>query len=370
MYLNTKTVPRRSLLWFLRSAEVQSQNSAPQTPSSSEADAGNGKRTMAPSSLEKGNGARVIAAGGTIAAARRQHIASIPPSNNARGELIFGSKVSPAFREGYERYRAAFERRRREKLSERQRRGWRRWWSSIFSRDVGPGATAGSKPAHPRRLDGALVEKDLGNPSDSRASHPSSLRGNGSLRASPRTTRTRQKGGAVASAPASGSENSTPASSRAPSPESSPVLPNVALSASSREERRGRGTGTRSASLVNHEVLTDLSNGRADILEDGELLPKVQARRGRDRTPSITANSDERLLHSRSSSSRRSSDTAVVLGAAPLLDAQILQGTIVEEAAHEEGEQRMPNPEKVVNKTDSRSDVEATLREPMQGEEV
>ncbi|WVF68096.1 hypothetical protein IAT40_002859 [Kwoniella sp. CBS 6097] len=42
-------------------------------------------------------------------------MATIPPSSNPRGELIFSSRVDKAFREGYERYRAAFERRREEK---------------------------------------------------------------------------------------------------------------------------------------------------------------------------------------------------------------------------------------------------------------
>ncbi|PWN23152.1 hypothetical protein BCV69DRAFT_244670, partial [Microstroma glucosiphilum] len=43
-------------------------------------------------------------------------IQPIPPSSNPRGEMIFSSKVSLAFREGYERYRNVFERRRKEKL--------------------------------------------------------------------------------------------------------------------------------------------------------------------------------------------------------------------------------------------------------------
>jgi len=42
-------------------------------------------------------------------------MAQIPASTNPRGELIFSSRVDKSFREGYERYRAAFERRREEK---------------------------------------------------------------------------------------------------------------------------------------------------------------------------------------------------------------------------------------------------------------
>lgn len=54
----------------------------------------------------------------------------IPPAQNPRGELIFSSRVSGAFREGYERYRAEWERRRAEakrvqRERERAGQGWR-----------------------------------------------------------------------------------------------------------------------------------------------------------------------------------------------------------------------------------------------------
>lgn len=52
---------------------------------------------------------------------------SIPPSSNPRGELIFSSRVDRGFREGYERYRSAFERRREEK-ERKERAGWWRLW--------------------------------------------------------------------------------------------------------------------------------------------------------------------------------------------------------------------------------------------------
>ncbi|PPR06729.1 hypothetical protein CVT26_001334 [Gymnopilus dilepis] len=51
-------------------------------------------------------------------------IQTIPPSTNPRGELIFSSRVDKTFRESYERYRAAFERRREEKLYNELRRKW------------------------------------------------------------------------------------------------------------------------------------------------------------------------------------------------------------------------------------------------------
>lgn len=46
---------------------------------------------------------------------RTTTIPPIPPSTNPRGELIFTSRVDKHFRESYERYRDAFEKRRNEK---------------------------------------------------------------------------------------------------------------------------------------------------------------------------------------------------------------------------------------------------------------
>lgn len=60
-------------------------------------------------------------------------MATIPPSSNPRGELIFSSRVDKGFREGYERYRAAFERRREEKAREARGRGWKTMWGSFDS---------------------------------------------------------------------------------------------------------------------------------------------------------------------------------------------------------------------------------------------
>jgi len=47
---------------------------------------------------------------------RATPISPIPPSSNPRGELIFNSRVDKQFRESYERYRAAFERKRDERV--------------------------------------------------------------------------------------------------------------------------------------------------------------------------------------------------------------------------------------------------------------
>src|ERR1700761_6713083 len=53
-------------------------------------------------------------------------LAPIPPSTNPRGELIFSSRVDRTFRESYERYRAAFEKKREER--ERIERNSKRWY--------------------------------------------------------------------------------------------------------------------------------------------------------------------------------------------------------------------------------------------------
>ena len=74
----------------------------------------------------------------TAGARRPSHNATvmgqIPPTANPRGELIFSSRVDKTFKEGYERYRAAFERRREEKAREEARRNKRLW----FRRGVEP----------------------------------------------------------------------------------------------------------------------------------------------------------------------------------------------------------------------------------------
>nr|GAT57094.1 predicted protein [Mycena chlorophos] len=55
-------------------------------------------------------------------------IAPMPPTTNPRGELRFSSRIDKAFREGYERYRANFERRRAEREQQaRIAQAWA-WW--------------------------------------------------------------------------------------------------------------------------------------------------------------------------------------------------------------------------------------------------
>ncbi|KAL0946307.1 hypothetical protein HGRIS_012549 [Hohenbuehelia grisea] len=98
MYLNVRKLPLRSKLFssplsffFPRPDE----NTAPPPRS----------RSPSPESQRSSSQARPSAI----------PIAPIPPTTNPRGELIFSSRVDKSFRESYERYRAAFERRREEK---------------------------------------------------------------------------------------------------------------------------------------------------------------------------------------------------------------------------------------------------------------
>jgi hypothetical protein len=80
-------------------------------------------------------------------------IPPIPPTTNPRGELIFSSRVDKTFKEGYERYRAAFERRRAEKLREvrwERRWGWTRRVVAVWkgsSGEVSP-AVPGQRRTH------------------------------------------------------------------------------------------------------------------------------------------------------------------------------------------------------------------------------
>lgn len=67
---------------------------------------------------------------------RKAMLSTIPPSQNTRGELIFSNKVDPEFREGYEKYRAAFERRRAEKIAAKRALSWKRWLDRVFPRST------------------------------------------------------------------------------------------------------------------------------------------------------------------------------------------------------------------------------------------
>lgn len=99
-------------------------------------------------------------------------IPPIPPSSNPRGELIFSSRVDRNFRESYERYRAAFERKREEhQLTEAAKtwRGWRAWPWNWFQRRLLPSPqTRGHSPSNSI----ASTESAASTPGSSRRSSP------------------------------------------------------------------------------------------------------------------------------------------------------------------------------------------------------
>lgn len=76
---------------------------------------------------------------------------SIPPTKNPRGELIFSSRVDRPFKDGYERYRALFEKRRAERYhqlraSQTGLRGL--WWRLLgYKRKKVDATTTGSDAA-------------------------------------------------------------------------------------------------------------------------------------------------------------------------------------------------------------------------------
>ncbi|WWC72422.1 uncharacterized protein I206_106384 [Kwoniella pini CBS 10737] len=79
-------------------------------------------------------------------------MATIPPSTNPRGELIFSSRVDRTFREGYERYRSAFERRREEKQKEESKINlnstqWLSWTTSSHKKGSGKSGRRNGSPS-------------------------------------------------------------------------------------------------------------------------------------------------------------------------------------------------------------------------------
>jgi hypothetical protein len=226
------------------------------------------------------------------ASARRLHIPAIPPTSNPRGELIFSSKVTPHFREGYERYRAAFERRRKEKLEERRWNGWRGWCFIGRSSSQGGGNPSGTaeKGGHNRHTSTTLVP----------------------IKGSTRSSKIRTRSGTNASLNSvAGSEASSRASSRASSPSFSPE-----------KEKRAAVSGQ--------------TRGRRE--QESEM-----EKRGRDRTPSVTALSD-----------RRQSNVL------QLPEASISESVV----GGDDTDAVAPVPSSVANAVDDRTIPEATLREP------
>lgn len=139
--------------------------------------------------------------------ARGVPIPPIPPAQNPRGEIIFSSRVSGQFREGYERYRSEWERRRSEAASAaKARRGWWpiRWWKRR------------SPPILVTNDKAALDSGPLG--SEKRGRRTSNA-GGGSKNSSRQASPVRSAFPGSAAVMSTSSTTSTPTSSRAPSPE-------------------------------------------------------------------------------------------------------------------------------------------------------
>lgn len=104
-------------------------------------------------------------------------IAPIPPTSNPRGELIFSSRVDRTFRDSYERYRSAFERRRDEREREVFVKTWKGWiyYKIPWVKHPPPGGSApGLGSSISRTGSGSLRGRGSGGPtpSTSRRSSP------------------------------------------------------------------------------------------------------------------------------------------------------------------------------------------------------
>lgn len=106
-------------------------------------------------------------------------IAPIPPAANPRGELIFSSRVDRSFRESYERYRAAFERKRQERERSDAMQtwwGWLRYQMPWLKRPVPPSGLAAAAAPQVRTASpstrGRGVTSVFPTPSSSRRSSP------------------------------------------------------------------------------------------------------------------------------------------------------------------------------------------------------
>ncbi|KAI0795606.1 Spo7-like protein-domain-containing protein [Abortiporus biennis] len=120
MYLNVRKPPLQSKLPFnpftwLFPRTPSSSPSAPPSPSLSSR-----RRSPSPTRISKRSSSVPIP--------------PIPPSSNPRGELIFSSRVDRAFRDGYDRYRATFERKRDAREKAAYQATWIGWLLMKLSR--------------------------------------------------------------------------------------------------------------------------------------------------------------------------------------------------------------------------------------------
>ena len=123
IYLNTKRPPRN---WSLNLFRLLRASPAPLPASSREQTSAllvpisPSRSTSTPARPSRSSPASSPGRSRSLLTSRSQSVplAPLPPSTNPRGELIFSSKVSHGFREGYEKYRNEWERRRKSSTAE------------------------------------------------------------------------------------------------------------------------------------------------------------------------------------------------------------------------------------------------------------
>jgi hypothetical protein len=160
MYLNMRQAPRRSPFDPLSYLFPRTSFSGRSVPP-------NRARSSSPTRLGKRSSSTVP-------------IPSIAPTTNPRGELIFSSRVERGFREAYERYRTAFERKRDERERQAAAHTWSGWLLQKlpWNRPAPPTTdSATSTPSQSRigslAVRGRVVELSLGaSPASSGKSTP------------------------------------------------------------------------------------------------------------------------------------------------------------------------------------------------------
>ncbi|KAG8902803.1 hypothetical protein FRB99_004102 [Tulasnella sp. 403] len=184
-----------------------------------------------------GGDSTTLANGSRSSSAARSAITPIPPPINPRGELIFNSRVDKSFREGYEKYRAQFEKAREEKArKEYEAKVAKSWWRWFLLRGGRSGKTANNSA--------------------------SSSREGSATAASPNDSATPRRGRATRTP--TGSRSNTPHGSRKPSP---------AGSIHSTTSRRRSGN-------INSEIVLESVPERGTLEGDLRRTP----------TPSLTSN--------------------------------------------------------------------------------
>jgi len=177
MYLNVRQPPLRSKLPF-NPFSFLFPRTAPSTPNPVSSPSGSRRRSPSPSRPSKRSSSVPIP--------------PIPPTSNPRGELIFSSRVDRAFREGYDRHRATFERMKEERERMAYQATWLGWLHTKIMRlpvvVPGPAASGTATP--------------VGTPALGRTGSLNAVAGRGR----------------VSSSGGMGSAGSTPSTSRRPSP--------------------------------------------------------------------------------------------------------------------------------------------------------